>query len=112
MAKEPGLPLLKTLGQMGSVLIKGAKPWVHQLQLALDGQLDHYARHIEQRLIILGILGFTFFLSVLLLGSGLLLMVIDYGGVPRGVACLCGGILGLVVLLILMQFTKQNRGTT
>lgn len=104
--REIGHSLLKTLWQMGALIINGATPLVHQLREGLDGQLDHYARLIEKRLVILAVRGSAFFLSVLFIGFGVLFIVIDYGGVSRGIACLGGGIFGLVLLVISIQLTK------
>src|SRR5689334_20249732 len=100
---------LKTLWEIGVLLGTGAKPWVHHLLEGLNGRLAHYARLLEKRLFGLALRGFAFFTSVLLIGIGALFMAIDYGGVPRGVACLGAGFFGLTVLVFWILLTNENR---
>jgi hypothetical protein len=97
---------LKTLWHMASTLIGGVKPIVDQLQDDLEKRLDHYAKAIEKRLIVLMLRGCAFFMSFAYFGIGLLFVLVDYGGVPRGIACFCCGLLSLVILLISLQFIK------
>jgi hypothetical protein len=104
--------LLKTLWNTASVLISGTRPLIHQLLDGLDGQLDHYARIIEKRLVILALLGFMLFLSVFFIWFGLLFIVMDYGGLPRAFACLCCGSFGLIVLVLIVLLGKQNRSAS
>src|SRR5579859_3239832 len=110
-SKEDGHSLLKTLWEIGTVLISGVKPLIHQLREGLEGQLDHYVGLLEKRMVVLALQGFALFSSLILIGLGLLFMVIDYGGVPRGLACLGGGLMGFVALILLILFTKQNGRT-
>ena len=106
--KESGYPFLKTLFNMATTLIGGVKPLVEQIQEKLDGQLDHYAQIVEKRLIVLALRGSAFLMSLLFIGVGFLFVLIDYGGIPRGIACLGCGLFGLIMLFFLVQFTKQN----
>lgn len=46
------------------------------------------------------------FMSIALLVLGLLFIVIDQGGIPRGVVFACGGLLGLMVLMFVFLKTK------
>jgi len=103
---EAAPSLLKTLWHMCVVLVSGAKPLVYQLRESLDEQLDLYARVIEKRLIILALCGFALFLSVFSLGLGFIFVAIDYGGFPRGIVFLCGGILGLGAFGFLVRLIK------
>ena len=107
--KNTGHSLLGTLWKTASLFISGTKPLIHQLREGLDGQLDHYARIIEKRLIILVLLGFMLFLSVFFIWFGLLFITIDYGGLPRAFACLSCGSFGLIVLLLIVSLTNKNR---
>jgi hypothetical protein len=106
--KEVGPSLFKNLWQMGALVLSGATPLVHQLREGFDGKLDHYARLLEKRLVVLAVRGFAMFLSLFSIGLGFLFIVIDYGGVPRGIACLGAGFFGLIVLVIWMQLTKES----
>jgi ABC-type multidrug transport system permease subunit len=75
-------------------------------------ELDHYFRILEKRLVVLTLWIFVSFLSVLFIGFGFLFVLVDIGGVSRGVACLCGGLLGFIVLFLGSHFTKESREKT
>lgn len=106
--KKVGAPLLKDLLKIGAVLLNAAKPLVHNLRVGMDQELDHYVKLLEKRLAVLAIWIFVTFLSVLALGLGFLFILVDSGGIPRGVACLLGALLGLVVLALGAYFTKES----
>ena len=91
---------------MATTLIGGVKPLVDQLQEDLEKRLDHYAKVIEKRLLILTLRGCALFMSFAYLGLGFLFVLIDYGGIPRGIACFCCGLLSLMILLISVHFTQ------
>jgi len=100
--------LLKTLWKIAPMLFSGVKPFLHYLQEELNEQLDHYATLLEKRLAILALCGSTLFLSLFSIWVGTLLMLIDYAGVPRGIACFCGGSFGLIMLVLWVQLTKRK----
>jgi len=97
---------LKTLWHMAATLVGGVKPIVDQLREDLEKRLDHYAKVIEKRLMVLTLRGCAIFMSFAYFGLGFLFVLIDYGGVPRGIACFCCGLFSLVILLISLQFIK------
>jgi hypothetical protein len=97
---------LKTLWHMASTLVGGVKPLVDQLQEDLEKRLDHYAKVIEKRLMVLTLRGCALFMSFAYMGMGFLFVLIDYGGIPRGIACFCCGFVSLLVLLISMRFIQ------
>jgi len=103
---KKGASLLKSLLELGGLLITGAAPILRHLGEGLDGKLDHYAGITEKRLIALALRGSGVFLSALLVVAGVLLVAVDYGGVPRGIACLGAGALGLTVFFILGLIKK------
>jgi hypothetical protein len=105
-SKNSDPSFLKTLWHMASTLIGGVKPIVDQLQEDLEKRLDDYAKVIEKRLMVLTLRSCAIFMSFAYFGLGLLFVLIDYGGVPRGIACFCCGLLSLVILLISLQFIK------
>jgi hypothetical protein len=107
-AKNSGPSFLKTLWQITAAFLGNVKPLFHQLQGDLEKLLDHYAKVIEKRLLVLVFQGSTLFISVLFIGFGLLFVLMDNGGVSRGVACLCCGLFGAVVLLVLIQFKNKS----
>lgn len=104
--KEVVPSFVKTLWQMASMLVGGVKPLVDKLQDDLEKRLDHYARIIEKRLMLLTLRSCALFTSFAFFGMGFLFVLMDYGGLTRGIACFCCGLLSLVVLLITIQFTK------
>jgi hypothetical protein len=108
-SKEAAPSLLKKLWDTASMVFSGAKPLVHQLMEGVDGQLDRYVEIIEKRLIALALRGLALLASVLFLGFGVVFTLMDYGGVPRGIACLGCGCLGLMVLIGLVKF-KNKKG--
>jgi hypothetical protein len=55
---------------------------------------------------VLTLRGCALFMSFAYCGMGFLFVFIDYGGIPRGIACFCCGLLSFVVLLISIQFIK------
>ena len=110
--RNTGHSLLRTLWDTASLFIGGTKPLIHQLGEAFDGQLDHYARIIEKRLVILALLGFMLFLSVFFIWFGFLFITIDYAGLPRAFACLCCGSFGLIVLLLIVSLTGKKRSAS
>lgn len=108
--KESSHSLLKGFWELGVTLIGGALPLLNHLREELSGQLEHYAGRLERRLAILALCGFMFCLGLLSICVGFLFIAID-AGVPRGIACLGGGLFILVLFVLLVQFTKQ-KGTT
>jgi hypothetical protein len=111
-AKKAGHPVLKEMLKLGSSIVKASKPFVHRLREGMVEELDHYFRILEKRLVVLTLWIFVSFLSVLFIGFGFLFVLVDIGGVSRGVACLCGGLLGFIVLFLGSHFTKESRETT
>jgi hypothetical protein len=96
-AKKTGRSFLKTLWQVAAAFLGEVKPMVHQLQEDLEKRLDHYAKIIEMKLMVLILRGSTLFISVLFVGFGLLFVLMDNCGVPRGLACLICGFLGMFI---------------
>ncbi|HXL72856.1 MAG TPA: hypothetical protein VN963_04450 [bacterium] len=105
-SKKSNPSFLKTLWHMAATLVGGVQPMVNQLQEDLEKRLDHYAKVIEKRLMILTLRGCALFMTFAYFGTGFLFVFIDYGGFPRGIACFCCGLISLVVLLISIQFIK------
>jgi hypothetical protein len=91
---------------MAATLVGGVKPLVDQLQEDLEKRLDHYAKVVEKRLMVMTLRSCALFTSFAFFGTGFLFVLIDYGGISRGIACFCCGLLSLVILLISVQFTK------
>jgi hypothetical protein len=105
-SKKSDPSFLKALWHMASTLIGGVKPLVDQLQEDMEKRLEHYARVIEKRLMVLTFRSCALFMSFAYLGLGFLFVLIDYGGIPRGIACFCCGLLSLLILLTSVQFIK------
>jgi hypothetical protein len=99
-------PFLKTLWHVATTVVGGVKPLVDQLQEDVEKRLDHYAKVIEKRLMALTLRSCALFTSFAFFGMGFFFVLIDYGGISRGIACFCCGLLSLVVLLISVQFAK------
>jgi hypothetical protein len=106
--KNSGQPFLKTLWQIAAAVLGNVKPLVHQLQGDLEKRLHRIARIIEKRLMVLVFQSSALFISVLFIGFGLLFVLMDNGGVSRGVACLCCGLFGAVVLLVSLQIKNKS----
>src|SRR4029077_3700258 len=70
--KEDGDSMLKTLWQLGSLLIGRLNRLDQHLREGLEGQFDHYASLMEKRLLSLALRVAVFFLSALLMGLGFL----------------------------------------
>jgi hypothetical protein len=109
--KTPSQPFLKTLWQIAAAFLGNVKPLFHQLQGDLEKRLDHYAQVIEKRLMVLVFRGATLFISVLFVGFGLLFVLMDNGGVSRGIACLCCGLFGAAVLLVSIQLKIKSEAS-
>jgi|SRR6185369_8073055 len=107
--KKTGNFYLKALGQLGGLLLGGVTPMIRQIEKGVDDRLDRYAQVIENRLIVLSIVGFSLFVCLFFFGCGILFILIDYGGVPRGFACLLGGVIGLIVSIALILIHKNPR---
>jgi hypothetical protein len=87
-------------------LLGGVKPLVHQLQAGLEKRLRHYAQVIERRLLAFIFRGTTLFISVCFITFGFLFVLMDYVNLSRAVACLCCGLLALLIFSVSVQFTK------
>ncbi len=108
MAKvqKPKSSLLHHLWQIVTDIAGGVKPFVLQIEEGLELKFDHYARLIEKRVMVLALRGSALFMTLAFFGIGFLFVLIDYGGIPRGIACFGCGLLSLAVLLVSVQFTK------
>jgi hypothetical protein len=103
---KPKSSWLSHLWQIATDIIGGLKPFVLHIEEGLELRFDHYARLIEKRVMVLTLRGSALFMTLAFFGIGFLFVLIDYGGIPRGIACFGCGLLSLAVLLISVQFTK------
>jgi len=106
--KETGHPLSKTLWQMGSALVSGIKPLIHQLRDGLDAKLGQYVGRVEKRLLFLALRGFIVLLGVAFIGFGFFFVLMDNGGVSRGTSCLCCGLFALVISFFRVQIIEEK----
>jgi hypothetical protein len=104
--QKPKSSLLLHLWEIVTSIAGGVKPFVLQIEEGLELRFDHYARLIEKRMMVLTLRGSALFMTLAFFGIGFLFVLIDYGGIPRGIACFGCGLLSLAVLLISLQFTK------
>jgi hypothetical protein len=108
--KDKSSSFLKTIWQMAASILSGVTPLARQLQKDVEQRLERYAQVLEKRLMVLVFRSSTLFISVLFVGFGLLFVLMDNGGFSRGVACLCCGLFGAVVLLVSIQFKNKSEG--
>ena len=96
------IPLLNRLWAMALVALKG----VGSIEGRVEKSLEKYKKPFEGWVVKTVVMGLSIFMSLAFLILGLFFVVIDYGGVPRGVVFIGGGLLGLLVLRLMIPSTK------
>lgn len=104
--QKPKSTFLRSLWQTITGIANGVKPFMLQIEEGLELKFDHYIRLIEKRVMVLSLRASALFMTLAFFAIGFLFVLIDYGGIPRGIACFACGLLSLAVLLISVQFTQ------
>ncbi len=68
--------------------------------------MERYRDSLQNWMVKTVVLGLSIFMSLAFLILGLFFIAIDYGGIPRGVVFIGGGLLGLLVLRLAVPSTK------
>ena len=109
MKKKNEPSFLRSLFTGVTTLVGGVGPAVHRLKEEFEEGLDRYAQAIEERLTRLVFRSLILSTTVFSMAFGLLFILMDFGGVNRGIACLCCGFAGLATLIILDQRTHKSK---
>jgi hypothetical protein len=88
----------------GSAL--GALKNAGAIQDRVDRSLEKYKRSFQKSMVEVAVMGLSIFMCVAFLVLGLFFIVIDYGGIPRGIVFVCGGLLGFLVLRLMASAAK------
>jgi hypothetical protein len=95
-------PLFSRLWEMALAALKG----VGSIESRVEKSLEKYKKMFEGWVVKTVVMGLSIFMSLVFLILGLFFVVIDYGGVPRGIVFIGGGLLGLLVLRLMVPSTK------
>lgn len=108
--KKPKTPRKKadegsTMGNLWSMAVGTLKSIV-SFEDRVKKQLEIYKSAFQKWLMRSALMVLSIFMSLVFLILGVFFVAIDYGGVPRGVVFICGGLLGFLVLRLLTPVTK------
>jgi hypothetical protein len=84
----------------------GALKSLGSIQTRAEKSLEKYRNALQRWFIKTAVLGLSVFMSLAFLILGLFFVAIDYGGVPRGIVFIGGGLLGMVVLWLTVPSAK------
>ncbi len=84
----------------------GALKGVVSIEDQVEKSLQKHKRPFEGWVVKTVVMGLSIFMSLAFLILGVFFVAIDYGGVPRGVVFIFGGLLGLLVLKLMVPSTK------
>jgi hypothetical protein len=104
--KEEESSILSTLWN----LALGALKNLGFLENLVEKSLKKYKGDLQGWAVKTVVLGLSIFTSLAFLILGLFFMAIDFGGIPRGVVFVCGGLLGLLVLRLMLPAEKFKTG--
>jgi hypothetical protein len=65
--------------------------------------LDRHKKVFQAWMVRTAVTGLSIFMCLAFLVLGVFFVAIDYGGVPRGVVFICGGLLGLLLIKLLVR---------
>jgi hypothetical protein len=85
---------------------RGALKSVGSIQESVEKSLGKYKNALERWLVKTAVMGLSVFMCLAFLILGVFFIAIDYGGVPRGIVFVGGGLLGLVVLRLMAPPAK------
>jgi hypothetical protein len=100
--KNDGTSTLSGFWESARVALKS----VGSIQDRLEKSLGKYKNAFERWLVKTAVMGLSVFMCLAFLILGLFFIAIDYGGIPRGVVFVGGGLLGLVVLRLMAPPAK------
>ena len=78
--------------------ILGALKAVGSIEARMEKSLERHKQAVQRWLVKVIVMGLSVFMSLAFLVLGVFFVAIDYGGIPRGIVFICGGLLGLVIL--------------
>jgi hypothetical protein len=87
-------------------LILKAYKGLQAIEDRVEKSLGKHKRSFQGWIMKTAVLGLSVFMSLACLVLGLFFIAIDYGGIPRGIVFICGGLLGLLVLRLMVPSTK------
>jgi hypothetical protein len=76
------------------------------IQDRVDRSLEKYKRSFQKSMVEVAVMGLSIFMCVAFLVLGLFFIVIDYGGIPRGIVFVGGGLVGFLVLRLMVPAAK------
>jgi hypothetical protein len=100
--KAEEVSIVKKLCDMAPGVLKN----IRSIQNLAKKSLEKHKRIFQEWLVKVAVMAFSVFMCLTFLILGLFFIAIDYGGIPRGIVFVCGGLLGLLVLRLMIPSTK------